>query len=139
MILNTRHFGEIEIGDNEIVTFKDGIPGFEDKKKFTLLTNSDNDAFCWLQSVEDTDLAFVLLDVMRIMPEYNPLINTNQIAEIGDLDNNLLIYNVVVVPEKAEEMTVNLKAPIVINKDTRIGKQVLVNNDDYAIKHYIFQ
>ncbi len=139
MKLQTKNFGEIEVNENETIIFENGIPGFEDKTKFTLITNSDNQAFCWLQSLEDSSLAFVLLDVGSVMPEYNPQIESNNLNDIGKIDNNLLIYNVVVIPEKAEEMSVNLKAPIVINTDSRKGKQVIVNNDEYAVKHYIFK
>ncbi len=139
MKLETKNFGSIEVQDNEIITFKNGIPGFEDKTRFTLIGNEENEAFLWLQSIDDGNLAFVLLDVGGIMPEYNPKIDTNQITEIGNVDNNLLVYNIVVIPEKAEDMTVNLKAPIVINTNSKQGKQVIVNNDDYAIRHYIFK
>lgn len=139
MKLQTKNFGEIDVKDSEIITFKNGIPGFLDKKKFTLITNFENESFCWLQSIDDTDLTFVLLDMGKIMPEYDPKINANEIAELGEVKNNLLIYNVVVIPDSVENMTVNLKAPIVINKDTLTGKQVIVNNDDYPIRHYIFK
>ncbi len=139
MNLQTRHFGEITVSDDTIITFDSGLPGFDTMTKFTLLTNSENPAFCWLQSIDDGDLAFVLFDVGSIMKEYDPKIDVNSVSELGKIENNLLIYNIVVVPENAEEMTVNLKAPIVINTDTKKGKQVIVNNDDYQIKHYIFK
>ncbi len=139
MKLQTKSFGEIEINDNEIVHFESGMPGFEDKTRFTLISDSDNRSFCWLQSLDDTNLAFALLDVGSVMPEYNPKIDSTQLSDIGNIDNNLLIYNVVVIPEKADEMSVNLVAPIVINKDSKKGKQVIVNNEDYGVKHYIFK
>ncbi len=139
MKLQTKNFGEIEINENEIISFESGIPGFEEKKRFTLITNSDNPSFCWLQSLDDSNLAFVLLDVGSVMPEYNPQIEITNISDLGEVNNNLLIYNIVVIPEKVEEMTVNLKAPIIINADSRKGKQVIVSNDEYAVKHYIFK
>ncbi len=139
MKLQTKNFGEIEVSENEIITFNNGMPGFEDKKRFTLISDSDNQSFCWLQSLDDVNLAFALLDVGSVMSEYNPQIDATQINDLGEINNNLLIYNVVVIPERAEEMSVNLVAPIVINKDSRTGKQVIVNNNDYGVKHYIFK
>ncbi len=139
MNLKTKNFGNIEVKGNEVVTFDNGIPGFEDKTRFTLISNDENQVFTWLQSLDDGDLAFVLLDVGAIMPEYDPKIDTNTLSDIGDINNNLLIYNIVVIPEDTENMTVNLKAPIVINKDTKKGKQVIATNDEYTIRHYIFK
>lgn len=139
MKLKTKNFGELEVNSEDIITFTDGLPGFEKLKKFTLLSNDANKNFVWLQSIEDGDIALVLFDAGMVIPEYDPQISIDTIKELGKIENNLLVYNVVVIPSDIKEMTANLVAPIVINKESRIGKQIIVKNEEYSVKHKIFE
>lgn len=140
MQLFTKHFGEIDFDEDRVITFSHGLPGFPDMQRFLLLTGSTpNDLFYWLQCIDDGDLAFALIDVYQVMPDYNPLVEPEEIAELGSLsDEGLEIYNIAVIPEEIKQMRVNLKAPIVINPATKKGMQVIVSNDEYSIRHYIF-
>jgi len=140
MKLRTKHFGEIDYDSSLVINFDDGLPGFPDHKRFVmLLENAREDTFCWLQSVEDGQLAFALINIYNIKPDYNPLVNTEEVASLGNLgENNLLIYNVVVIPDDIKQMRANLRAPIVINPATKKGKQVILDNEDYQLKYKIF-
>ena len=137
MRLNTKHFGEVGYDADEIITFEEGLPGFKDTE-FILLADNPDDLFCWLQSTADGDLAFVLVDVKQIKPDYNPKIEPEAIESLSD-GSPLSYYNVAVVPEDISQMRVNLKAPIVLNTSLRKGKQVIASNDDYGMRHYIFK
>lgn len=137
MQLSTKHFGDIEYGADDIITFEEGLPGFIETK-FLLLADNPGDLFQWLQSIEDAELAFVLVDVKQIMPDYKPDIEPEEIESLTD-GHPLHYLNIAVVPEDIKKMRVNLKAPIVINKNNRKGKQVLAGNDEYGIRHYIFE
>ena len=141
MQLYTKNFGQVEYGDEDIITFEESLPGFNDKK-FILLADRPNDLFCWLQSVEDSDLAFVLMDVRQIRPDYEPQIDPWIIESLDSgLDKRngtLSYYSIAVVPEDIKQMRVNLKAPVLINSATRKGKQVIAANEDYSVRHYIF-
>lgn len=141
MELNTKHFGTIDYEEDRVITFPVGLPGFPDANHFLLLTGSTpNDLFYWLQCIDDGDLAFTLMDVYQVMPDYNPLVEPEEIIELGDLSEGMLaIYNITVIPEEVRQMRVNLKAPIVINEATRRGKQVILNNDEYNVRHYIIE
>ena len=140
MKLNTKYFGEIDYDSGLVVNFDEGLPGFPDHKKYIiLLENAKEDTFCWLQSIEDGQLAFALINIYNVKPDYNPLVNSEEVASLGNLgDNNLLIYNVVVIPDDIRQMRANLRAPIVINPTTRKGKQVILDNEDYQLKYKIF-
>jgi flagellar assembly factor FliW len=140
MKLNTKHFGEIDYDSSLVITFAEGLPGFPENKKFImLLENQREDTFCWLQSTEDPNLAFALINIYNVMPDYNPLVKAEEVSSLGDLGtNNLLVYNVVVIPDDIREMRTNLRAPIVINPATRRGKQVILDNEDYQLKYQIF-
>jgi len=140
MTFSTKYFGEIEVQDSDIYTFPEGLPGFEDKRNFALIDNSsENSPFKWLQSVEDGNLAFVVVDPFSIVPDYEVDIPEDEIAalEINDI-NEILLFTVVVIPENIKNISANLLAPIVINTRKNIAKQVTLNNEKYSIRHYIF-
>ncbi len=134
MKLETKNFGTIEFENDAVITFESGLPAFEDKKQFVIIAEPDTD-FYYLQCTEDGDLSLVLIDLGGIMPNYNPLVNEEQLQELGKIDNNLSIYNVCVIRDNIENMTINLMAPIVINNDTNKGKQVILENEEYSVKH----
>ncbi|MCL1997138.1 MAG: flagellar assembly protein FliW [Turicibacter sp.] len=139
--ISTKNFGELEYDPQSVITFAEGLPGFDDLTKYILLTDEESEGlFHWLQSVEDGDLVFVLLNVKQIMPDYEPTINAELLDALlaGDENAELFYYNIAVVPEDVKQMRVNLKAPIIINESARSGMQVLAANEEYSIRHYIF-
>ena len=139
--LTTFHFGEIEYDEQKIINFPHGIPGFPDDKRFLFMSeNEDEDMFFWLQSVDNGDVAFTLMNVYGVLPNYDPLVDEEEMKELGDItDKPLEIYNIVVIPEDVKQMRVNLMAPVVINMEAGLGRQVVCTNDDYPIRYYIFE
>jgi len=144
--LKTRHFGDITYDPNKVITFPQGIPGFPNCTKFLLMSGDESeDMFFWLQSVEDGDVAFTLMDVYKVLQDYDPQVDPEELIDLGEVDDNennekpLEIYNIVVIPEYVRQMRVNLKAPIVINTRTGLGKQIICLNEDYAIRFMIFE
>ena len=138
MILNTRHFGEIEIDVNKIIDFEEGLPGFPDDTQFVLLNNEE--PFWWLQSAVNGENAFVMIDACVMVEDYDPFVDEDEIACLGEYDpENFLIYNIVTLPENVKDMTVNLLAPVIINTNTKKGKQVIVKNEDYTVRHRFFK
>ncbi|HOA80254.1 MAG TPA: flagellar assembly protein FliW [Defluviitaleaceae bacterium] len=141
MILNTKHFGQIQIQEDKILIFEEGIPGFPNNKKYVLICDEENEdsPFCWLQSVEDENIAFALLNPTKIYSNYSPKVDDDLIKSLGDFSaNDLALYCIVVIPENYKKMTVNLKAPIVINTITKKGMQIIAENEEYEIRHNIF-
>ena len=139
--LATKHFGEVSYDPERIITFPDGIPGFPDSKRYMLMSESeDEDMFYWLQSVDEGDVAFTLMDVYKVLPDYDPQVEKAEIDSLGELaDTPLLIYNIVVIPDYVRQMRVNLRAPVVMNLNTGLGKQLICTNDDYSIRFMIFE
>jgi len=139
MKLQTKRFGEIEIEENKIIEFKEGLPGFDHISRFSLLPNGKSDMFYWLQSVDDPEIAFALLDMARFMPGYSPIIDRSELDGMGEYDpEKFAFYNIAVIPESIKCATVNLKAPVVINEETKQGRQVICENEEYAVRHYMF-
>ncbi len=134
MTIETKNFGTIEFNNDSVITFNSGLPAFENNKKFVIIAEPDTD-FYYLQSVEDGELSLVLLDLCNLMPNYDPLVSEEQLSGLGSLGNNISIYNVCVIKGDIQNMTVNLMAPIIINNDTNLGHQVILENEEYSVKH----
>jgi len=141
MILQTKHFGELNIDEGKVITFPEGIPGFPDHKRYVFIFDEEdeNSPFCWLQSVDDGDIAFALVNPLKIYSDYSPEVDNEHTEALGEFsESDLIVYAIVVVPEDITQMTANLKAPIIINIKTKIGMQVIAQNEEYEVKHKIF-
>lgn len=138
---STRHFGEIDYDPARTITFQQGLPGFPDCKKFLLMSEDEKeDTFFWLQSLDDGDVAFTLMNVYEYLPEYDPKVDEEELEDLGELEGRVLdIYNIAVIPDYARSMRVNLKAPVVINEAAGLGKQVVCANDEYPIRFMLFE
>lgn len=145
MKINTLHFGELEIDENSILCFEEGIPGFEDIKKFVVLTDEIGETdktsetpFRWLQAVEQEHPAFVMVNPFEVKTDYEFDIDDATI-EMLDIKNpsDVAIYSIVVIPEDITQMTTNLKAPIIINTANNKGRQMIMDKSQYETKHYI--
>lgn len=139
MQINAGDLGTIEVNENDIITFNKGIIGFEDLKKFVILKGDDQGVFFWLQSVENETKRFILMDTSKFISDYKPVTENILIPELGDFNNisELTVYNITVVPENFMDITVNLKAPIIINKTAKKGFQFVSDNEKFPIKYYI--
>lgn len=141
MHLETRFFGNLEIDESKVIFFQEGIPGFEHLKKFLFMLDEVEDSpFCWLQSIEDIDIVFTLFDVFKYIKDYNPMVEEEFITSIGDFKKgDLLIYTIANITKDIKKISINLKAPIIINMESNKAKQIISTNDDYPIKYYIYE
>lgn len=142
MLIQTKHFGETEIDDQRIIHFQEGIFGFEDQKDFVVLYESEveGNPFCWLQSITTPYVCLPMIDPLVWFPQYQPELEDDEILKLGELDPNAIsVYTVVVVPENLEKMTTNLRAPIVINIETKKGAQIVTVEDHYQIRENLYE
>jgi flagellar assembly factor FliW len=142
MKILTEQLGELEINEENIINFEHGLPGFLSLRSFVII-NPDLDAkegmFSYLQSVDKHDVCFVLMNAQQFISGYEPLVDEEVLTDLGDFeDEDLLVYNIVNIPQNIKEMTVNLKAPVIISSSTKKGKQVVALNEDYLVKHKVF-
>lgn len=141
MKIGTRKFGEIEIDETKILTMPEGLPGFDGFERFVLLEDPKTAPFCWFQSVDEPNLALVIMDPLVFKPDYN--IGLEQI--IKNLDwkdittNEILVYVVVNIFSQNEEkkITANLVGPIVINAKTNTALQVVLSDTTYSCQYNI--
>lgn len=139
MLINTSRFGEIEYQEEHVFTMVEGILGFPKSKKYIILNHQNNTIFKWLQSIDDPELAFVIVEPYLFFPDYSFDLNDDDvdILKIRSRDK-VMVYTILVIPEDPKLITANLKAPVVINSDNRKGKQVALLDERYTTRHYIF-
>lgn len=135
MTINTRDFGEIQIEESTIISFPSGIIGFEDTKRYTLLSPLGEDKFpMWLQSVEAAEPCFVVYDPMEIYSDYKFEISDEEQAMLSIDDSTpYRCLTVAIVPDDYRKTTINLRCPIVINTKDNIAAQVILP------EHYEFK
>lgn len=135
MKIITRDFGEQEVDESRIITFPEGIIGFEDKKKYALLSPLGDEVFpMWLQSVDAKEPCFVVYDPMEIYGDYKFGISDEE-QELLRIDENspYRCLAVAIVPEDYRKTTINLRCPIVVNTKDRIAAQIILT------EHYEFK
>jgi flagellar assembly factor FliW len=139
MIINTKYHGYVEITQDEIWSFSNGIPGFPAEKQFILLAlPDDNQTFTILQSVQTPELAFVLTNPFLFFQDYEFQLDeaSMDLLEISN-EKEVVVYVILNVKEPFEETTANLLAPVVLNQKKRYGKQVILHDTDYKTKHLL--
>ncbi|MGM0370401.1 MAG: flagellar assembly protein FliW [Bacillota bacterium] len=138
MKVETTRFGKIEVKEEEIIEFVVGPYGFEDQTEFVLWAEEES-PFFWLQSINDPDLSFVVSEPWPFYEDYEFDIGDqlkNQLKIINQED--VLVVNIVVVPTDPQNMTMNLKSPIIINKNQKIAKQIILETEDYPVRYQLF-
>ena len=141
MKAETRLFGTIDIPEEKLIHFPEGIVGFPFMKTFALIHDADNEdsAIMWLQSMEETEFAMPVLEPTRVLDAYNPTVDDEHLAPLGELsDDQTYVLVTITVPPQIEKMSVNLKAPIVINMANNHAVQIIVE-DDFKVKHPIYE
>lgn len=142
MKVKTRYFGEVEIGDEKIIHFEQGLFGFEDYKDFTILYDVEGDEdpfFSWLQCTSEEALAFPVVNPLKVDSQYNPMVEDALLENIGEMqEDDLVVLLIATVPSDVKKTSVNKKAPLIINAGTCKGVQIVAENQDYEVKHYLF-
>lgn len=142
MKADTRMFGEIDIPDDKIIHIEQGIIGFPDMQNFTLIFDvekDDKNTIMWLQSMDDGCFAMPVLDPKLILSSYAPNVDEEMLKPLGELkDEDVYLLTTITIPHgHIEEITMNLKAPFIINMANNKGCQLIVE-DDYPVKYKIY-
>ena len=139
MKLKTRVFGEIDIDDEKIITFENGIIGFPDLKRFTLIFNEEKKGrISCMQSLDEPVVALPVMNPLAIKEDYNPMVEDELLKPLGEMTpENTFVLVTVTVPEDIKKITVNLKAPIVINVAERKAAQIIVEGAE--VKYPIYE
>jgi|SRR5579862_1294124 len=136
--VNLPRFGELTYAATDVIEFPWGLPGFPSHRNWLLLTVESHSSFIWLQSLEDVNVAIPTADPCMIFETYDPKLPAYAFValEITNPEDFTTLCVVVVTPN-AEEMTMNLMAPIIVNLRTRRARQVMLENSAYSIREPI--
>lgn len=145
MHIDSRIFGEIDIDDDKIIRFEEGVIGFKEYHNYALIYDEEKrkdpkGGIMWLQCMDEPDLAFPVADPLHIYPGYNPVVEDEWLAPIGEFDDvdDIFLLSILTVPSDITKVTANLKAPLIINTVTKKACQTIVNNEEYEIKYNIY-
>lgn len=139
--LQTKYFGQIEYEASEVVTFPTGPFSFEEEHEFLILPfeGGAGSLLCF-QSVQTPALAFVAMSPFSLLPDYDPVLQPQELKSLGVADSHELGYYVLCVVKKpVAESTVNLKCPIAVHPETRVARQVILDTDRYEMRHPLSQ
>lgn len=123
--------------EEELIHFQEGLFGFEEYKTFLPLpVEEDNDAVLCLQSTENTDLSFIIMNPFYLKEDYRPELSLADYKNLGTEDTGVLSFYVIcVIGTLSEKSTVNLKCPIVVNTESRQAVQVILASEEYRMRH----
>lgn len=140
MKIETARFGLLEVPAEKVLTFEEGLPGFEKEHLFALVAEKEGGPFYWLQSLNRGDLAFVVADPCHFLPSYEFELPPQEAEKLG-LQNaaDLAIFTIITIPENPAEMTANLQAPVLINLKNHRGRQVILSEGSYPIRYRILE
>ena len=136
MLIQTLRFGPLEVDDDRIITFPDGLLGFPQHRRYALIQTSADPVFFWLQSVDDAGLAFVVCDPLAFIPDYQvPIrredVHALQLCELTDCQVLVIINKV------HGTVTGNLLGPLVIGAHSLLGKQLVLSDKRYSTRHVL--
>jgi flagellar assembly factor FliW len=134
--ITTSRFGELDIDAARVLTFIEGILGFPQYLKYVLLDHDKNTPFKWLQSIENGELAFVLIDPLTVLPDYRAEVRQEDIdaLQITGLERAVALCIVNIGPGAAS-VTANLLGPIIINPESMLARQIVLMTSQYSIQH----
>lgn len=137
MKLSTKYFGEIDYSGDDVLHFPKGLFAFEEETEFLLLPFSgSNETLLCLQSRKTPQLAFVAMNPFALDGAYAPVLQPEELEYLGVKESTELCYYVLcMVKNPVADSTVNLKCPVAVNLDARRCMQVILDGDEYGMRH----
>jgi flagellar assembly factor FliW len=133
MKLSTTRFGQVAVDDLDVVTFANGLIGLEGCQRWVLLADARNTALAWLQSVDFPEVALAVVSPRRFVPDYQVRVARRDLEPLG-LAGPQDAQVLVIVSRQGDGLSLNLKAPLVIHLQQRLGRQLVARND-HPVQH----
>jgi flagellar assembly factor FliW len=136
----TSRFGDIEFSTDDVITFVHGLVGLPDLQQYILIQHKENSPFRWMQSLDDGNIAFLVVDPGAYVSDYAPEmpVSAAETLQLSD-ETPYLVYTIANIPSgKPREMTLNLAGPIVINAESRQALQIVLEEDRFPIRFRAF-
>jgi len=138
MKIETTRFGSVEVDDERVIRFTQPILGFADCTHYVLIEGPRKGGVYWLQSVDRPEVAFLVMDPLEIVPDYEVNLPESEIKDLELADEKeAVLFTLVVVPEDKKLVRTNLRAPVIYNPHRSLAKQVVLYDLDYPVKYYL--
>lgn len=139
MLIQTSRFGPVTLHNEDVIEFPEGILGFNHLRKFVLLDDPNDEIFAWLQSCEIPQIAFPVLEPELFTQSYQLSLTKHDLESLGlQTQEKVRAFSIITIPDDPTQMTANLKAPIVINIEKRSARQIVLQDNNLAIREPIF-
>ena len=139
MVVQTSRFGEVELKEEDMVTFSEGLIGFNNLTQYVILDDPNDDLFAWLQSCEDKDIAFPVLEPELFSENFKINMTKHDLQSLNlESMERARVFTIITIPDDPTQMTANLKAPIIINVPDRVARQCVLQDSKSAIREPIF-
>ena len=133
-------FGEVTVEGSSVLSFPEGLPGFERLKTFGIVQVDDEAPFLRLLAIDEPTVGFVILNPMLIFPDYNPDFGQEDLDGLQiEAAEDLEMYCIVTLSQVPSEVTANLKGPIAINTRKKLARQMILVDDRYTTKHSLLE
>jgi flagellar assembly factor FliW len=135
MKLVTPKFGALEIPDNDIITFPEGVPGFN-SRRWVLFQREETPIVSWLQSIDEPEVSLMTVEPADLLLDYAPTFEDDDIRAVRPdptLEENFEVRLIIRNAEIPNHLRVNLFAPLLFNVDRRLGMQVPLAGSDYPV------
>ncbi|WP_339325245.1 flagellar assembly protein FliW [Paenibacillus sp. FSL W8-0194] len=129
-------WGPLEVDEEQIYHFPKGIPGFEEEKRFVLISNQE-EPFQYLQSLQEKYLSFLIADPFLFYPDYEFELPDPDSKELK-IEDEMLIRCMITLRDPVETSTMNLLAPLVLNPKLQLGKQIVLHASAYSTKQKLW-
>lgn len=139
MKVSTTRFGELEVDKKDCVNFTEGLLGFDTLKKFFVIDPGDQTLILWLQSCDDSSIAFPIIEPRIFIPEYSIKLlpsemNSLELESLADAN----VFAILTIPQTVADMSANLKAPIVINNKNKTARQIVLQDNKLEVRHKMY-
>ena len=134
--MQTVNFGSLEIAGNKAITFKEGLPGFPQIHRFAVIELEELRPFKYLHSLDEPAISLFIINPFLLDPSYEFRLTDPDMEDVHSTNSaELAVYAVATIPEDPNEATINFMAPIIINDKVQCGKQVILLESKYSVRH----
>ena len=129
-------FGEFQVDKENIIVFSQGIPGFSELHRFVILPHAEDSPVHFLQCLDNTEISFAITNPKLFFTDYQVIVEQSELMELRlSSIKEALVFVILVVASNPKNITANLLAPIIINPQNKIGRQVVMTGDKYTTSH----
>ena len=134
MVIQTSRFGQLEVDEERLIRFDEGILGFPTRHDYALIQTGQGSGFYWLQAVDTPDLAFVVCDPRLFVADYRVPVKVEELQNI-ELTDSAKAQVFVIVNKINDLLTGNFQGPLVVNVENRRARQLVLSDKRYSTRH----